>query len=121
MLVLVQKIQVEPLFSIVTQLTFAGLVLGYRCCRYALTGEAGWGENEKADSWSANRLRKHRSGRVGDQSVCEQQPRRRVVPRERIHELRHQKRWILRRSRRKTHQSWAAVTETSKPAICNQQ
>src|SRR5262249_41151593 len=53
-------------------------------------------------------------------SACGQQARRRVVPRERIHELRHQ-RWILRRSRRKTHQSWAAVTETSKPAICNQQ
>src|SRR5215831_19028240 len=83
-------------------------------------GKRDVGENEKADSWSANRLRKHRSGRVGDQSVCEQQARRRVVPRERIHELRHQ-RWILRRSRRKTHQSWAAVTETSKPAICNQQ
>ena len=57
--------------------------------------------------------RRHRSGRVGDQSACEQQARRRVVPRERIHELRHQ-RWILHRSRRKTHQGWAAITETNR-------
>src|SRR5262245_42117221 len=75
-------------------------------------------KNEKTDSWSANRLRKHRSGRVGDHPACEQQARRRVVPRERIHELRHQG-WILRRSTRKTHQSWAAITETSKPATAS--
>jgi hypothetical protein len=73
------------------------------------------GKNENADSWGSRRLRNHRCGRMGDQWACKQQARCRVVPREWIHELRHQ-RWILRWGTRKTHQSWAAITETSKPA-----
>src|SRR5262249_25276556 len=73
------------------------------------------GKNEKADSCGSNRLRNRRCARGGDRSSCEQYARRPVVPRARIRELRHQRR-LLRRSTRKTRQSWslALVQEGSR-------